>query len=351
MASKDPLLCRRAEGRAGRSGAGSSAWAARATAAVMSAAITGSGCVTILGDFEAPSAGSSSAESGAGGSSASSSGGSGGGVTVGSGGDGGSGGESSSAMSSGSGGAGGGSVGCPGGRGPEMVKVPGPSGADYCVDATEVTSSHYAEWLKQTPSTDGQPEQCAGWNKGFQPSKMGPCQMFAFDVSQPSERPMVCIDWCDAYAFCAWAGKRLCGEVGGAANSFDNPNTPESQWYRACSQDAMRAYPYGNVYDPSACVGSGYNGDITYEPTKDHAIDVRQAAGCEGGYPGLFDMSGNVAEWEDACGGQMGVDDLCLVRSGSYASNPAELTCVNVTSHSRSSVAVERGFRCCADLP
>jgi formylglycine-generating enzyme required for sulfatase activity len=101
--------------------------------------------------------------------------------------------------------------------------------------------------------------------------------------------------------------------------------------------------------DPLVCVGSGYDGDPGFNPNTDHSIDVGQAATCEGGYPGIFDMSGNVEEWQDACVEDLGADDLCLARGGSYTG--VLPTCDMAIGHKRSQDnALGRGFRCCADL-
>ena len=62
-------------------------------------------------------------------------------------------------------------------------------------------------------------------------------------------------------------------------------------------------------------------------------------------------MSGNVAEWEDACTAQIGPDDVCIVRGGSWGSNTsAELACdvTNITK-TRNTTSDRIGFRCCAD--
>ncbi|HEX3852492.1 MAG TPA: hypothetical protein VHW01_16095 [Polyangiaceae bacterium] len=37
---------------------------------------------------------------------------------------------------------------------------------------------------------------------------------------------------------------------------------------------------------------------------------------CVGGYDALYDMSGNVAEWEDSCLANSGASDQCLDRGG-----------------------------------
>ena len=74
-----------------------------------------------------------------------------------------------------------------------------------------------------------------------------------------------------------------------------------SAWFLACSHGAeQRAYPYGNTFETASCNGCAYEatcGQVVYNLT----TPVGSLASCAGGYPGLFDMSGNVEEWEDAC--------------------------------------------------
>ena len=73
-------------------------------------------------------------------------------------------------------------------------------------------------------------------------------------LATASDAPVTCIDWCDAHAYCAWAGKRLCGSIGGG------PNIPSSvsiagadQWYRACSHAGDHKFPYGDTYASGTC--------------------------------------------------------------------------------------------------
>ena len=58
-------------------------------------------------------------------------------------------------------------------------------------------------------------------------------------------------------------------------------------------------------------------------------VPVASLPGCQGGYPGVFDMSGNVEEVEDSC------DDAgtCYSRGGSFVDDPAlaETRCDNLS--------------------
>jgi formylglycine-generating enzyme required for sulfatase activity len=55
---------------------------------------------------------------------------------------------------------------------------------------------------------------------------------------------------------------------------------------KACGGAAQTAYPYGNNYDAAKCSAI--------------ATSVATNLQCVGGYAGLYDMSGNVVEWEDS---------------------------------------------------
>ena len=67
------------------------------------------------------------------------------------------------------------------------------------------------------------------------------------------------------------------------------------------------------------------------------------------GYEGVFDLSGNVQEWEDSCSTQSGE---CYARGGSWASLDEycayDVECRNNRRYSRDSTSQYRGFRCCS---
>lgn len=108
-----------------------------------------------------------------------------------------------------------------------------------------------------------------------------------------------------------------------------------------------QTYPYGTTYDAARCNGCKSSTNCTTTT----AIPAGTALGCEGGYPGLFDMSGNVNEWENSCDGQTGASDNCLMRGGAFNNNNAYgyLKCAVAGWYSsRSAAYATHGFRCCS---
>ncbi len=193
-------------------------------------------------------------------------------------------------------------------------------------------------------------------------------------------------------------------------NGTDNNNEAVDEWYNACSGQGVNVYPYGDQYNPLRCNGidsPAQNSTGPVEVPPGNAIDslavpggVRcifdsacnnppnplptvyatpsaQLVSCHGGQPAdggvvaspgciqafiesgcnsltgsLFDMSGNVAEWENSCTGTAGATDTCRVRGGSYDSSPgaSSLTCQTGSSQpplARNTTASDIGFRCC----
>jgi formylglycine-generating enzyme required for sulfatase activity len=255
---------------------------------------------------------------------------------------------SSSGPASGGGGAAGGSTGaaggtggnpieCPQGMGPPMVDVGG-----FCIDTREVTNAEYAAWLVTNPDDapgSRAPPSCtfntAFWDTTFSPAP------------PTNEKPVAYVDWCDAYAFCLAAGKRLCGAIGGGPveATVDWLMPDKSQWMHACSQGGTATYSYGDTYEGSRCNG--------IDAGVDAMADAASFLDCHGGAPpfeAIFDMSGNAYEWEDSCDGDTGATDSCHRRGGSYNSNDSQLRCTgdDTTNVERSATGSTVGFRCCA---
>jgi formylglycine-generating enzyme len=214
--------------------------------------------------------------------------------------------------------------------GPALV-----DGGAFCIDATEVTQAQYAEFLAaEVPLTD-QPPECA-WNQSFVPAS-------SWSPVERPERAVGAVDWCDARAYCAWAGKRLCGKIGGGSSAVDAPVAHlTEQWPAACANfEEGRLWAYGSEWDASICNMGGSR------------VEVGTFPGCEGGLPGLFDMTGNVAEWTDECeepdAGTDAAAVRCAMRGGSYRSSPNNARCNSASMRPRHGAEPWMGFRCCAD--
>ena len=216
----------------------------------------------------------------------------------------------------------------------ELVELSTPSAGRMCIDATEVTRGQYETWLSASPAPTGMPASCS-WNADYTPQ----------DASWPPggvglDEPVVGVDWCDALGYCVDHGKRLCGANGGGsvppqlfADAFND------EWFNACSEQDQVAYPYGATYDPTACNGDGTAGAV---------VAVGSALGCRGAAP-IFDLSGNVWEWENSCDGDVGNVDNCRLRGGAFDSAQADLACGADLLRPRETNLPDVGFRCCAD--
>jgi len=135
------------------------------------------------------------------------------------------------------------------------------------------------------------------------------------------ERPLVNVTFGAAEAACQGQGKRLCSE---------------EEWEKACKGPDNLRFPYGQSYSAHACSGGGKSG-ITPAGT---------FTSCKSGF-GVFDMSGNVAEWT-ATRFQSGLSDR-TVKGGSYSRPDYDLRCSARQNRSPGRSAPDLGFRCCAD--
>jgi len=215
-----------------------------------------------------------------------------------------------------------------------------------CIDRTEVTEAQYQAFLAASPSTSGLPAACGFKNNAnsFKPSSGPDCR---WDPDANPNLPVACVDWCDAYAFCQWAGKRLCGKIGGgsvAYESGDSIDATKDQWFRACSKNGTLKYPYGSTLVPKTCKGSETGGK---------RVDVATITTCEGGFAGIFDMVGNVFEHEDSCKANVDGKDRCTYRGGSwfYSESGSYNNCGGVYQQAeatRDARFDDVGFRCCS---
>jgi len=211
--------------------------------------------------------------------------------------------------------------------GPPMVPV-----GNFCIDATEITNDQYEKFRAQMQDGGKQlPARCV-WDTDLSP--------LGWSNPTQSNRPAT-VDFCDAYMYCTWSGKHLCGSPKGGALAGSGVNDPNQDlWFAACTGGGQTIYPYGNSYDSSLCNCENKKGGTT--------VDVGTLAQCVGGVNGLYDMSGNVSEWVDSCTG-LGVNDQCLAHGGDYSNSAADLQCDAGRKYTAGAKDAFRGFRCCAD--
>ncbi|MDB4933792.1 MAG: hypothetical protein JWP87_764, partial [Labilithrix sp.] len=259
----------------------------------------------------------------------------------------------------------------------DMTIIALSTGGAYCIDSAEVSKGQYNKFITANVPVTTQTGACLTSNADFVPRGAWPPAAVNPTLAFNLGLPVHYVDWCDAFAYCKWASKQLCGTIGGGTLAAADRNTAaKSAWYNACSAQGTKTYPYGNTYSSTFCNGDGVgsaggatdargsgfgfssNGDTgVYEVVTSDAVGNITApahAGCQGGSVGVYQMSGNVAEWEDSCDGTL-ASSSCAVRGGSYnaAADPAALTCASARTEVRMPAVADPdpladiGFRCC----
>ncbi len=133
--------------------------------------------------------------------------------------------------------------------------------------------------------------------------------------------PKSSVTFTEAERLCAEQGKRLCSE---------------EEWEKACKGISMVKYPYDNHFDPSACNAESNTGE------EKSVAPSGKYSKCKSTY-GVYDMSGNLAEWIYMKGGKKGV-------KGGYVNRPDwAVRCASRKVESPTKKSPFYGFRCCAD--
>jgi sulfatase modifying factor 1 len=224
------------------------------------------------------------------------------------------------------------------------------------IDATEVTRSAYAAFLAD-PLVDpsGQPPGC-DWNDSFEPAD--DCKREeSYCKESCDDHPQTCVDWCDARAYCESVGKRLCGRIGdGSALTSDEDlaDAGVSEWMNACTAGEQFLFGFDDDtsdYDPGTCTYRGKDIGTTYEVGTQTLCRPPAT-----GYDHIYDLSGNVAEWENNCDHDVaeptaGSTDDCHARGGSFHSERDALRCGKLpyVPPQRRTTEPWIGFRCCDD--
>jgi formylglycine-generating enzyme required for sulfatase activity len=196
----------------------------------------------------------------------------------------------------------------------------------YYIDEYEVTTARYAKFFKETNRR--QPEY---WSENV--------------VSAHASKPVVGVDWNDAAAYCAWAGKRL---------------PTEAEWEKAARGNDQRPYPWGKA-EPSPALAN-----------YDHCCDFKEYGALtdvgsfeQGKSPyGAYDMAGNVWEWvadwydrnyyenspvRNPTGPSSG--QVRVLRGGSWIYSPVGVRSADRFWFTPTTQLVEIGFRCAQGRP
>jgi formylglycine-generating enzyme required for sulfatase activity len=217
------------------------------------------------------------------------------------------------------------------GAGPDMVEVPA-GGASYCIDVTEVTVAQFNEYVIAGAPRVGVPPHCSD-AVAAPPANEDP---------GAQHLPISTVNICDAWGFCRWAGKRLCGSIGDGGTIRLAPSDQQSEWHYACRNGVLNySFPYGAVYDASTCNTEGKG-----------PVDVASSHGCHGVTPPfdqIFDMNGNQWEFIYDLDPDPSSNDTATGSFGG-AWNSGSLGCANGGGANAYVFDFnESGIRCCAD--
>jgi formylglycine-generating enzyme required for sulfatase activity len=295
---------------------------------------------------------------------------------------------------------------------PNMAIVAKASGGAYCIDSAEVSKGQYNKFITANVPVTTQPAICSS-NATFVPRGAWPPATAEDPTPNMSglqftfSLPVHYVDWCDAYSYCKWAGKQLCGEINRQGlDPTQRNDAGASAWYNACSAQGVKPWPYGVTFTPELCnstglgeigtnasgcvaypsaqfpaascncptpatpansTGCGYGAPGVFQDESEYIVVGSDVAGnissyvhtsCQGGSTGLYQMSGNLAEWEDSCtdaGAEAGASQNCGLRGGSYAAagDPTALSCAAARELARMPAAgapdplADVGIRCC----
>jgi|HubBroStandDraft_1064217.scaffolds.fasta_scaffold14984_1 sulfatase modifying factor 1 len=244
-----------------------------------------------------------------------------------------------------------------------QVLVKQTDGSCYWIDQTEVTVGQYAQFLNQF-AQDGQAppwdmQRCAWKGAPSDPANdASECATEARNLeSSPFDpnMPIRCIDWCDAEAFCAWAGTEdaLCGSNANPEGVFEPSNT-QDYWGDACSVNGA-FYPNGASPVLDQCnVGLAEAGQCVsiLDMNNCGPTYVDSFPGCVSQASSALNMVGNVAEWVVLCDSHSdgGPDTPCQHRGGSFADSLESATCTTVETSARNTRDRTLGLRCCGTL-
>ena len=170
--------------------------------------------------------------------------------------------------------------------------------------------------------------------------------MWTEEPDAQENRPINCVSWYVAQAFCIWDGGRL---------------PTRTEWnYAAAGGDEQRYYPWSKAVED---IGPEY---AVYQPYDGPPVTMPDAVGAHplgAGRWGHNDMGGNVAEWVwdgfepcystptacDDCGTTLGIDPKIL-QGGDFSDEPSSVAVDARGGDAGLAIRARYGFRCARDL-
>lgn len=215
----------------------------------------------------------------------------------------------------------------------------------FCMDQTEVTRAAYAEFMASDPQGPaGTVEACAA-DRNFEPRSSCLAEAEVCQGSDCASHPQVCVDVCDAVAFCSWAGKELCGPTGGGALQLAaSEDLPTLRWQAACGAGAdprgqpRRMFSYGEAFDASRCATP----DRTTRPVGSNASCSLVEE------PQIRDLDGNVSELIAVLSTQASGAVTTAACGADYADDGRSTGCEALLFLGIEEALPTVGFRCCA---
>ncbi len=151
-------------------------------------------------------------------------------------------------------------------KGVGMVRITMPDGRGFCIDQRAATQAEYAVFVDSVrparkmptpPDSHVMAKACAEWLDPVTPAskydEFPTCGKF-YDPAAFPDKPMLCMDWCAAYAFCAWSGKRLCSNHGTPITS----GAPDgSELAFVCSNGGKDEYQFDPAARPGCASDAG----------------------------------------------------------------------------------------------
>ncbi len=233
----------------------------------------------------------------------------------------------------------------------------------FYLDKYEVTNRLFQRFVQQTGYRTTAENEGSAWAfveaKGWEEVKGANWQKpegsaSVFQTGR-EEHPVVAVSWDDAVSFCRWRGKRLPSEA--EWEYAARAGTTTQYWWGQGNPGTRRVE---NIADESAkhllkVVMSGYN---------DGAVRTAPVGSYETNPWGLYDISGNVAEWtadwydggyysKSPAGNPKGPSsgEYRVIRGGSWIYVPVSIRSANRSWLTPTLRTDTLGFRCAQDIP